>query len=356
MRLYFCGMKAVKGNSQLIADGRQLEKDGQFEDAAAAYRQVADRDPGNRDAVGRLLVVYRRLKEHRKELEVIEMALGAVAQRDREMQKKWISEHPGAAKVGKEVLLKLGGQSVSAYGTDPLVGKLLKRKAILEKKVGEGKTKKRSKKKAGHSKETKWRDMPTNNKKTAAKKEIKGWPRMTDAKKEAAAASRRAEAERRKKAAIDRREAEEKRKQEAEERKVAREAKALKLQEEMNARKAVRQAEMEARRAEKEAKTHFSLFVISLRYLVSLEKIDAVMQKHVAFLNKHFAAGDFLVSGRQEPRTGGIIIARAKNREAVERMMAQDPFVKGRLASVDIVEFVANKMGKDLEGWAKRKR
>ncbi|MBS1605404.1 MAG: hypothetical protein JST42_22260 [Bacteroidetes bacterium] len=93
------------------------------------------------------------------------------------------------------------------------------------------------------------------------------------------------------------------------------------------------------------------MFVVSLRYLVPLAKIDAMMEKHVAFLDKHFAAGDFLVSGRKVPRTGGIIIARGKDRAAVERIMKQDPFRKGKLASVDIVEFVASKMGKKLKGW-----
>ena len=54
----------------------------------------------------------------------------------------------------------------------------------------------------------------------------------------------------------------------------------------------------------------------------------------------HFIpAGDFVVAGRQVPRTGGIIIARGKNRGAIERIMKQDPFLKGRLASLDIVEF-----------------
>lgn len=78
-----------------------------------------------------------------------------------------------------------------------------------------------------------------------------------------------------------------------------------------------------------------SLFVISLRYLAPLEKIDAMLPKHLAFLDKHFDAGDFLAAGRQVPRTGGIVIARGKNRASVERIIKQDPFVKSKLASVE---------------------
>ena len=112
--------------------------------------------------------------------------------------------------------------------------------------------------------------------------------------------------------------------------------------------KAAKKAETEKRRPEKEAKAHPSLFIVSLRYLVPLERIDAAMKDHVAFLDKHFAKKEFLVAGRLVPRTGGIILARAKNREAVEKIMKQDPFVKRKLASVDIVEFVASKMDKRL--------
>ena len=69
----------------------------------------------------------------------------------------------------------------------------------------------------------------------------------------------------------------------------------------------------------------------------------------MTFLDKHYGRGDFLVSGRQVPRTGGIIITRGKNRAAVERMMQSDPFVKGKMASIDIVEFSASQMGKGLD-------
>ena len=75
------------------------------------------------------------------------------------------------------------------------------------------------------------------------------------------------------------------------------------------------------------------------------------MKQHVGYLNKHFDKGDFLASGRQVPRTGGIILARARDRGALEKTIKQDPFVKGKLASVDIIEFTANKVGKGLQRW-----
>jgi uncharacterized protein YciI len=90
------------------------------------------------------------------------------------------------------------------------------------------------------------------------------------------------------------------------------------------------------------------MFVIELTYKAPLAEIDARMQAHVAFLKKHYAAGNFLVSGRQIPRTGGIIIALADSREQIESIMAEDPFCKHGLADVRIVEFRASQRAPDM--------
>jgi uncharacterized protein YciI len=72
------------------------------------------------------------------------------------------------------------------------------------------------------------------------------------------------------------------------------------------------------------------------------------MRAHVAFLKKYYAAGNFLVSGRQVPRTGGIIIALADSREQIESIMAEDPFCKHGLADVRIIEFRASQRADDM--------
>jgi uncharacterized protein YciI len=57
---------------------------------------------------------------------------------------------------------------------------------------------------------------------------------------------------------------------------------------------------------------------------------------------------DFLVSGRQVPRTGGIIIALADSREQIESIMAEDPFCKHGLAEVRVIEFRASQRAPDM--------
>jgi uncharacterized protein YciI len=72
------------------------------------------------------------------------------------------------------------------------------------------------------------------------------------------------------------------------------------------------------------------------------------MKAHVAFLNKYYDAGNFLVSGRKIPRDGGVIIARGNDKTAIEQIMREDPFCARGLADVRIIEFRASQQAKGL--------
>jgi len=74
------------------------------------------------------------------------------------------------------------------------------------------------------------------------------------------------------------------------------------------------------------------MFVIELIYKADLDEIDANMAAHVAFLNKYYASGNFLVSGRKIPRDGGIILAAGKTRQQIQAIVEEDPFVARGLA------------------------
>ena len=83
-----------------------------------------------------------------------------------------------------------------------------------------------------------------------------------------------------------------------------------------------------------------SWFVVSLHYVAPLSAIDAAMRSHVTFLEKQRQAGVFIAWGRKVPRTGGIILACGDSRAAIERIMADDPFVARRLAEMEVTEFL----------------
>ena len=91
------------------------------------------------------------------------------------------------------------------------------------------------------------------------------------------------------------------------------------------------------------------MFVIELIYKADLEDIDAHMKAHMRYLKAHYASGHFLVSGRKIPRDGGIILAVGKNREEIESIAAQDPFVANGLAEARVIEFRASQRAPDID-------
>jgi len=91
------------------------------------------------------------------------------------------------------------------------------------------------------------------------------------------------------------------------------------------------------------------MFIINLNYIAPLEKIDARMKEHMVFINQCYKENLFIVSGRKIPRTGGIILAQAKSKEALEALMKNDPFVAEGLAEFTIIEFQASQSHPDLK-------
>jgi uncharacterized protein YciI len=91
------------------------------------------------------------------------------------------------------------------------------------------------------------------------------------------------------------------------------------------------------------------MFVIELVYKADLARIDAHMRAHVGFLNKYYASGNFLVSGRKIPRDGGIILAVGRDRQQIEGIIQEDPFYTHRLADFRIIEFRASQRADDIQ-------
>jgi uncharacterized protein YciI len=92
------------------------------------------------------------------------------------------------------------------------------------------------------------------------------------------------------------------------------------------------------------------MFVVLLTYCRSLDVIDGLLEAHRRYLDVCYDRGVFLASGRREPRTGGVILARAESREALAAILAEDPFHGAGAASYEIIEFTPGKVAPGLEG------
>ena len=81
------------------------------------------------------------------------------------------------------------------------------------------------------------------------------------------------------------------------------------------------------------------MFIAILTYKKPLEEVDRFLQAHREYLAEHYTAGDFIASGPQNPRIGGVILIKAANRDAVDTIISQDPFNINGIADYQIVEF-----------------
>ncbi|MFC0006213.1 YciI family protein [Micromonospora siamensis] len=91
------------------------------------------------------------------------------------------------------------------------------------------------------------------------------------------------------------------------------------------------------------------MFVVTLTYLTDLDRADAVLPDHLAWVDRQYADGVFLASGRRVPRTGGVILAAGLDRAELDRRLATDPFAEQGIAAYEVVEFIAGRVAEGLE-------
>lgn len=93
------------------------------------------------------------------------------------------------------------------------------------------------------------------------------------------------------------------------------------------------------------------MFIVNLTYIKPLEEVEKYLAEHITFLNKYYGKGNFICSGRKNPRTGGIIICNAKNIEEVNEIIKEDPFNENGIANYDLLEFYPTKYAEDFKSF-----
>ncbi len=91
------------------------------------------------------------------------------------------------------------------------------------------------------------------------------------------------------------------------------------------------------------------MYIVSLTYKVSLEKIEEFLPKHVEYLKKQYSLGNFIASGRKVPRTGGVILSNVSDETKLMEVLDKDPFKQNNLADYDVIEFVPSMVCDELK-------
>ena len=81
------------------------------------------------------------------------------------------------------------------------------------------------------------------------------------------------------------------------------------------------------------------LYVVIVTYLKPIEEVDRHLSAHRDFLEIYYSKGQFITSGPQNPRTGGILIARGGSKQEVLDIFKNDPFKIHGIATYEVIEF-----------------
>jgi uncharacterized protein YciI len=80
------------------------------------------------------------------------------------------------------------------------------------------------------------------------------------------------------------------------------------------------------------------MLIAVLKYTKPLNEVDALLPKHREYLQILLNQHRLLISGKLQPRTGGVIIAKNITRAAFEKILKADLFAK--VSEYQIIEFL----------------
>lgn len=120
-----------------LAQATELERAGDLPAAAKIFLQVLGKTPGNYLAYDRLMVIYRKQKESKKELEIIDLAIKDFEESYLTRQNNWIAQNKAAAELTRELAISLGVMDNRGLpvASDPVLQKWLKRRDLLVQRM-----------------------------------------------------------------------------------------------------------------------------------------------------------------------------------------------------------------------------
>lgn len=81
------------------------------------------------------------------------------------------------------------------------------------------------------------------------------------------------------------------------------------------------------------------MFIAISTYKKPIETVDLYRPSHVQFIQKQIENKRVIMTGRQNPPLGGVIVFNVKTKEQVESILQEDPYIKADLAKYQIIEF-----------------
>src|SRR5215204_1100025 len=127
-------MEPIVHYTTIIKKAKEAEQEGDIDQATQLYENAIKQKPVLEMPYSRLMIIYRKAKEYRKEMKVINKGL-EVFTAVHDKKKDAFSSSGKVAKLSKAILKSVGGKVKDEnYYPEPIT-KWLKRKAVIEKKL-----------------------------------------------------------------------------------------------------------------------------------------------------------------------------------------------------------------------------
>ncbi len=123
--------------SETLAQARQMEEETALNEVAGHYQRLYEQRPADRRIIARLLVVLRRMKAYKKELQLINNVIKNYRDGQMAKQKAWTKAHRGLARASLSLAKSL--QLIDTKGIpvnqDRFILSLLKRKSVVQQRL-----------------------------------------------------------------------------------------------------------------------------------------------------------------------------------------------------------------------------
>jgi len=120
-----------------MEQARQLEAEGKMTEAIKPYTAIVQQDPLYADAYNRLMIIYRKQKRYKEELQIIKQAIKAFEESIKSNQSEWKKGHAKAARLSRSLAESLGllnKKGMPVY-EEPHVTAWRKRMETVSKKI-----------------------------------------------------------------------------------------------------------------------------------------------------------------------------------------------------------------------------
>lgn len=126
-----------KSKKELLKEARSQELEGKTNEAIKSYSLVISKDPLEAKAYNRLMILYRKLKEYKKELAIIKQAIGAYEKDIKDDQLTWKKANTKSAKLSLSLAKSMGllnDKGLPVY-EEPQIMTWRKRMETVQKKI-----------------------------------------------------------------------------------------------------------------------------------------------------------------------------------------------------------------------------